>query len=376
MWIPREISSFLERNSDIVQIVLGPRQVGKTSLLEHISTDYRQICLDDLRARTLAQDDPGLFLAQFGDSKVLIDEAQYAPNLFPALKRSADQLKKVEKRTRFRLTGSNHILMDRAVKEGLTGRASYFELNTLSVSEILNAIPTPLPLILFRGGWPELYVYPDTDSNKYLDNYITSYIEKDIVLSAGIKKTARFLQLLNKSEIGKVIGVDANTVGDWISILERMKILALVQPYSANLSKRITKSPKLYFVDTGLACRLQGWSSAGPVLTSPQLGSLFETLVFAEIYKFILNRQKHWRVFHWRTRDGEEVDFVIQLDNQRHLLIEAKTSQQPFIKSHRLPELNKVVTSIVDHTICFFGDGEVLANQVPITKLTDYLSQF
>jgi len=154
MWIYRDISNYLEENTDVIQVLMGPKQVGKTSLFEHISKGYEYITLDDIAARRIAQEDPEMFLQQFGDKKVLIDEAQYAPNLFPSLKKKSDQLKKEKskKQTHYRITGSNQIMMDKSVKEGLTGRASFFELSTLSISEILKSRKDSITNILFQGG--------------------------------------------------------------------------------------------------------------------------------------------------------------------------------------------------------------------------------
>ncbi|HWU43988.1 MAG TPA: ATP-binding protein [Bdellovibrio sp.] len=326
MWINRDISKFIARNKDTIQVIRGPRQCGKSSLLLHLDPNFKEVSLDDSSLRELAQNDPELFLRQFHSSKLFIDEAQYAPALFPALKRRADLFKRNSKNkaeTILRITGSNQILMDRHIKESLAGRASFFDMNTLSISEILAARPSPIQEILYMGGWPELHANPDKDPKKFLDDYINSYVEKDIVLAAGIQKSREFLKLtrllagrvgeiLDFSSLGNDAGVDAKTAKEWISILERMHIIALVMPFSSNLSSRLIKSPKIYFIDTGLACRLQGWTSAAPILTSPQQGHLFENLVFSEIFKLNLNHQLGFQIFHWRSKDGEEIDFLIQ----------------------------------------------------------------
>ena len=388
MWIKRDLSNILKKNQDLIQILIGPRQVGKTSLLEHLSKDFDYVTLDDLSARELAQKDPQLFLSQFKNQKVVIDEAQYAPNLFPELKKKSDQLKKElnKKQTVFRLTGSNQILMDKAVKEGLTGRASFFDLTTLSLSEILSSVSISPIQALYQGGWPELYAYPETDSNKYLNDYIRSYIEKDIILTAGIQKSSAFLkflkllagrvsQLVNFSELGKDVGINANTISDWISILERMKIISLVQPFQTNLSKRLIKSPKVFFLDTGLACRLQGWTDPKPILTSPQLGFLFENFVFTEIYKYINNFQKNWEIFHWRTRDKEEVDFLVQIENSKYLAIEAKVSPQKFLDTTKLPHFYKIFSSkdLINTVVCHFEGDRIWDNKIPIFNLKEFL---
>jgi predicted AAA+ superfamily ATPase len=347
IWIQGDISDFLAKNNDLIQIIQGPRQCGKSSLRLHLGKDFLELSLDDPALRDLAERDPELFLSQFGDKKLFIDEAQYAPNLFPSLKRRINLLKRSGQASgpRFRLTGSNQIVMDQKIKESLAGRASFFDLNTLSVSEILAAKHYPIQEILYRGGWPELYAYPDKDVKKYLDDYISSYIEKDIVLSAGIQKRREFLQflqllagrvgeLLDMASLGRDVGVDGKTIKDWVSVLERMHIIGLVMPYSSNLSKRLIKSPKVYFWDTGLACRLQGWTSSMPIMTSPQQGHLFENLVFSELAKLNINFQLGWRIFHWRSREGEEIDFLIQRAPQDFIFIEAKVTSYSPVRDH------------------------------------------
>ncbi|MDD4975546.1 MAG: ATP-binding protein [Bacteriovorax sp.] len=388
MWIQRDISSFVQQNTDPIQIIRGPRQCGKSSLLLHLDPEFKELSLDDPALRELAQNDPELFLRQFNSQKLFIDEAQYAPALFPSLKRMADLYKRDPKnkpQTILRLTGSNQILMDRNVKESLAGRASFFDMNTLSVAEILSAKKSSIQDILYMGGWPELHASDNRDPKKFLDDYINTYVEKDIVLAAGIQKSREFLKfvrllagrvggLLDFSSLGKDAGVDAKTIKDWISILERMHIIALVVPYSSNLSSRLTKSPKIYFIDTGLACRLQGWTSAGPIITSPQQGPLFENLVFSEIFKLNINYQLGWQVFHWRSRDGEEIDFLIQKDPKTFLFIEAKVSDVHVNSPMDYPEVKKIFQKKIPPLIVCHQEGDhILRNRVPIAQLKEFL---
>lgn len=391
MWIYRDILKFVANNKDPIQIIRGPRQCGKSSLVLHLDEGFKELSLDDHGLRELAQRDPELFLNQFGGQKLFIDEAQYAPALFSALKRRADLAKRdpsKKNQTLFRLTGSNQILMDRNVKESLAGRASFFDMNTLSVSEILNSAPWPIQEILYRGGWPELYANKEKDPKKFLDDYINSYIEKDIVLAAGIHKSREFLtfvrllagrvgQLLDLSSLGKDAGIDAKTVKEWVSILERMHIISLVMPFSSNLSSRLIKSPKVYFIDTGLACRLQGWSSAAPIMTSPQQGVLFENLVFSEIYKFVINYQLGWQIFHWRSRAGEELDFLIQIDPQNFLFLEAKVSSQRIESLADYPEVKKVFPKKRPPLFVCHQEGlQILNDQIPIAQLKEFLLRY
>ncbi len=387
MWIHRDISSILEQNKELVQILIGPRQCGKTSLLLHLDSTFHEVSLDDLDQRNLAQTDPKLFLAAYKDKKLFIDEVQLAPEVFYAIKRVVDLKKRLNAKsgTIFRLTGSNLILMDKSVKESLVGRASYFELNTLSVAEINNAIPTQTLEIIFRGGWPDLYTRSDVSVKKYLDDYLSTYIEKDIVLSAGIQKSSEFLrfckilagrsgQIVSYTEMANDTGVSSATIKDWLSILAKMKVIALVEPFYSNLTKRLVKSPKAYFLDTGLACRLQGWSESLPILNSPQIGGLFETLVFAEIHKTIRNFGLSWKVFYWRSRAGEEVDFLIEQENKKFLFIEVKKSPKKIPDLSKYPEIKKVFKSSPPKCIVCHMEGDKTFNdQVPVARLRDFL---
>lgn len=391
MWINRDISRILTNNTDVIQVVRGPRQCGKSSLILHLDSEFKEVSLDDLSLRELAQNDPELFLKQFGSNKLFIDEAQYAPALFPALKRKADLYKRNslnQTQTILRITGSNQILMDRNVKESLAGRASFFDMNTLSIAEILDFRNLTIQEILFKGGWPELYTNDSKDPKKFLDDYINSYIEKDIVLAAGIQKSREFFKfikilagrvggLLDLTSLGNDVGVDSKTIKDWISTLERMHIIALVMPFSSNLTSRLVKSPKIYFIDTGLACRLQGWTSAEPIITSPQHGPLFENLVFSEIFKLNINYQLGLQIFHWRSRDGEEIDFLIQKDPKNSIFIEAKVSSVKIRNHATFPEVKKIFKTKAPELIICHQEGERFFNKhLPVAMLKSYLLTF
>ncbi len=402
MYIKRDMTEQLTHTSAWIQILLGPRQCGKSTLFASTfdAESFQEMTFDDLQLRQLANQDPALFLQQF-QPPLLLDEVQYVPNLFPELKKVIDQLKYVATRQSgfskkptilFRLTGSNQILMDKNIKESLAGRASYYYLNTLSVHEIVNALPdTTIKNILFKGGWPELYTHNTLSVTTYLNDYIQSYVEKDIVLSAGIQKLSAFHSVLRllaartgqETKYTEVSnnsgGVTSVTAKEWTGLLERADLVYLLQPYSNNLTNRLIKTPKLYFLDTGLAVRLQGWSDPIPLLSSPQIGSLFETLVLAEIVKFIRNYRKNWELFFWRTKDGtEEIDFVIKTDNGFFYALESKLSihgipkaiaYPPAFKKHFNPTSPLVV-------VTYGGRKLLLSKQcvvLPIVALHDYL---
>lgn len=398
MYIPRDMTSRLSSSPAPVQIVIGPRQTGKSTLLSHLSGPaFREVTFDDLQLRTLANRDPALFLEQF-KSPVLLDEVQYVPNLFPEIKRRVDSLKKQRLEqdrplsVLFRMTGSNQLLMDKNIKESLAGRASYFFLNTLSVHEIRNVFPNAgLADVIFRGGWPELYSVQGLPVIPYLNDYIRSYIEKDVVLSAGVQKqeafnivlgllAARTGMLMDYADVARDSGIRGVTVKEWVSVLERTAFVHCLKPYANNLNKRLTKTPKLYFIDTGLAVRLQGWQEQFPLLTSPQAGHLFETLVFSEILKFVRNYGKDWELFLWRTKEGEEIDFLIFTSTGEVLALDAKMSLQTTQPVRIPPQFKKLFPEVKQIVLVTFGGPKIQLSHeclaVPVSELHDMLQMF
>ena len=397
MYIPRDITLRLSDSHSPIQFLIGPRQCGKSTLLSHLAgPSFKEVTFDDLQLRTLANRDPGLFLEQF-KPPVLLDEVPYVPHLFPEIKRYVDEQKRRRIETGhpipalFRMTGSNQLLLDHNVKESLAGRVSHFHLNTLTVHEIKKAFDNvDLVDILFQGGWPELYIDRSLSPVVYLNDYIRSYIEKDIVLSAGVQKqeafgivlgllAARTGMLLDYANMARDSGIQGVTVKEWISILERTALVQYLKPYASNLNLRLTKTPKLYFMDTGLAVRLQGWRERTPLLTSPQAGALFETLVFSEILKFIQNYGKDWKIHLWRTKEGEEIDFLITTDSGDTIALDAKMSLQT-TQATRLPEsFKKLFPHVGQIVLVTFGGHQIRLSReclaVPVAELHDFLTE-
>ncbi len=338
MWINRDFQRYFSSISALpLKILKGPRQVGKTSLLAQLP-GYTTIFFDDLSLRQLAQDDPKTFFDQLR-GPLILDEASLAPNIFSELKRrvdaqrrSPDQIEKID----IWITGSNQTLLQRNVQESLAGRASYFDLNTLAIHEIKN---WSLQNGLLRGGWPELQIDSNLNHVRYLNDLVSTFIEKDIVAAAGIEKreafgrslgliAGRVGQLVGFSDIATNVGVDTTTVQSWISLLAQNGLLRIVPAYSSNINQRLIKTPKIYFEDVALASRLQGWNEILPLMASPSFGHLIENMAFSEVSKFFTNRGLRPEIFFIRSKEKIEIDLLIQLPNQKFIAAEIKTKAQ------------------------------------------------
>jgi len=247
---------------------------------------------------------------------------------------------------------------------------------------------------LFRGGFPELYVRRELDIARYFDDYVRTFVEKDIAATAGVEKlhefhrtlrllAARTGAVLDATEIGRLAGVKGQTVSGWLDLLERNALVYRLAPYHANLSKRVVRRPKIYFLDAGFAAHLQGWRAAEPLLVSPQAGLLFETLVWGELVRVRDHLGLPLSFSFWRTKEGDEIDFLVELTGKtrsRWLGIEAKMAIQqvqptPISNSlvRELPELHDV------WIVTPGGPSTQLSSscwQTPITQLAKRLEEF
>ena len=340
----------------------GARQTGKSTMVRSLFPEYEYVTLDKSNERILATDDPELFLDSH-NTPLIIDEIQKVPGLMETIKIRVDEMKlktvtgEVPMSLMYILTGSNtHEIRERA-SETLAGRTALIEVNSLSECEklkisggefipdikILQAkqqalIPKNRHLIfeeIFMGGMPEFWINrPDRDT--FFESYIATYLEKDVsrMINVGrlddFRKFMRIVALrtsqqLDHTEIGNAVGIDSRTSKNWISILEASGIIMILQPYASNLAKRIVKTPKIYFMDTGLCAFLCGWSDSGMLEDSPMAGAFFETYVVSEIVKSIRNVGKRIEntLFYYRDRDQKEVD-LIYVKNQTLFPIEIK----------------------------------------------------
>lgn len=365
MWFKRDFlnnSQLFGSRSAQVKVLRGPRQVGKTSLLERLGT-HRLILFDDHSLRARAQENPELFLDQF-PGPLILDEATLVPGLFPEIKKRVDiskrQIRRNEKTALldYWITGSNQTLLANSVQESLAGRAEFFNLNTLSIHEIGSC---SISDVLLRGGWPELHAEREKDPVRYLNSLISTFIEKDIGQAAGIEKKAAFTkvlqllagqvgELINFSSLAAATGVESTTVQSWTLLLEQNGILKLVQPHMNSLNKRLIKTPKLYFEDVGLAVRFQGWTEFPPLFVSPYFGHLIENLVYSEISRFYSNSLIEPKVSFIRTKEKVEIDFLVELPNKKFVAIEAKNTPRDFSRA-QLNELDRLKLHIVDRLV-------------------------
>ncbi|HVT48428.1 MAG TPA: ATP-binding protein [Vicinamibacterales bacterium] len=394
MWIPRDLTAVLERPALPVRVLVGPRQTGKSSLLARFLPDATWLSLDDLHVRQRAHVDPALLLDSVNlesGRPLILDEAAQAPNLFPEIKRRVDDARRGHRREPdIWITGSNRVLLDGRVRESLAGRANYFFLHSLSVAELGDR--ASLPDWFTRGGFPELYVRPEIEVARYLDDYVRTFVEKDVAASAGILQieafgralqllAARTGTLLNATDIGQAAGVKGQTVTAWLDVLQQNALALRLAPYHANLGKRVVRTPKIYFLDVGLAAHLQGWRAAGPLLASPHAGPLFETLVLGELVRARDHRGLPIDIYFWRTKEGEEIDFLLEAHSSsgpRWLAIEAKLAIQNVSPIGVPRALLRQLPEVRDIWIVTPGGQETRLSptsiQLPIQKLAERLA--
>ncbi|MEZ5070624.1 MAG: ATP-binding protein [Bacteroidales bacterium] len=312
-------------------VVTGPRQAGKTTLVRKVFDAKPYVSLENPDVRKFALEDPRGFLSGFPHGAVL-DEVQRAPELFSYLQQILDERNEAGL---FILTGSNNFLLQESISQSLAGRTGTLFLLPLGLNELALS-DSNSNLRIIQGGFPAIHA-AKTDVGRFYANYIRTYVERDVRLLRNISDLyafERFLrlcagrvgQLLNMNSLATETGVDMKTVASWIGILETSFVLFRLQPYHKNFSKRIVKTPKLYFYDTGLAASLLGISSANDLSVSPYRGNLFENLVVLEFLKNQINFGKTTRLYFWRDNTGHEVDLL--LDSGKALLpVEVKSGK-------------------------------------------------
>jgi len=339
----REATEVIKKISDTFRVLLvtGPRQTGKTTLLKSLKPENMgYVTLDDKVLRKQAQDDPKLFLEEH-PAPLFIDEAQYAPDLFSYIKINVDNSKA---KGQYWITGSQQFNLMKNASESLAGRVGIVNLNSFTYSEIVknenNDLFNPDKLkkaakievndlfeIIFKGGMPEFYDNPKIDRNLYFQNYINTYIEKDVRELIEIGKLEEFKKFmvsiasrigeqLNYSDISKDCGVSVPTIISWMSVLVSSGLVYLLEPYMSSQLKRMTHIPKIYFMDTGLAAYLAGWESARDLQLSSTSGHYLENFVICEIIKSYNARGIKPNLSYYRDKEKHEIDLVFYKNNK------------------------------------------------------------
>ena len=343
MWIEREIrnSVALSARQFPVVVVTGPRQVGKTSLLQHDFAKHGYVSLDLPATAEMAETRPEAFL-EAHPPPLLIDEVQYAPRLFRHLKARVDS--SPGQRGQFLLTGSQTFALMEHISESLAGRAAVFAMLGLSGNEWAQAA-SPADArawrdFLWRGSYPGLWSSAEPpDRDRWYQSYLATYLERDVraaIRASSLRDFDRFLracaartgQLLNMSDLGRDVGISATTARDWLSVLQASNQVTLLEPYHRSLGRRLVKSPKLYLTDTGLAAFLLGFASPASLWASAAAGALWET--------YVVGQWVRWRDWHapaaslwfWQDRNGHEVDLLVDYDGRLHP-IECKLHESP-----------------------------------------------
>ena len=319
------MSSTLHRFSKFpVVVVLGPRQSGKTTLVRYTFNQHIYLNLEDPELLAFINRDPRGFLREYeNEHGIILDEFQHAPQFLSYVQLEVDEKKRPGY---FVLTGSQNFLMNQAITQTLAGRAGILTLLPLSIHELAesNMLTEHYNDILFNGGYPRIYAENFTPHELY-PSYIHSYVERDVrqlMNVENLKTFQKFLQLcagrigqlLNISDIATNCGISHKTAEQWLSILEASYIIFLLKPHFNNFKKRITKTAKLYFYDTGLACSLLGIRNAHDLILSPFKGPLFECFIIADLYKQYYNQGLEPHLYFWRDQNGRlEVDCLVDL---------------------------------------------------------------
>lgn len=319
--------------------ITGPRQSGKTTLSKLLFKNRPYVNFEDPSIQFQFQDNPSLFLENFKNGAIF-DEVQRVPDVFRYLQVLLDIN---TTRGQFILTGSNNFLLQQQVSQSLAGRAGYLTLLPLSYEELKNEgfIVSDLNNLILNGGYPEIW-NERLQPSKWLESYIKTYLQRDVRQIRNINNLAQFNrllqlcanyagQILNREELAKQVGVDTKTIQAWIGLLESSYVLFQLQPWYNNLNKRVIKSPKLYFYDTGILCKLLNINTKTTLAKHNSYGAIFENWCISEIYKNRFNRGLGEGLFYFRDSTGNEIDLILEKETGP-LAIEIKSSTREDLK--------------------------------------------
>lgn len=345
--IHRKIENKIIKSIDSIPVICitGPRQSGKTTLVKKLFPNYQYYNLEFPEHREYAQNDPKSFLANY-EKGLIIDEVQRVPEILSSIQYYVD-----EKRINGKIviTGSQNLLMMQSISQSLAGRVALFTLLPFSISELENSdYENPAyEEYIVKGLYPRIYDQ-NLEHSSWIRDYISTYIERDVRQIIAIKDLALFQnflqlcaghigQIVNFSTFSNNLGVDIKTIKSWLSILETSYIVFLQQPYSKNVNKRLIKSQRLFFYDTGIACKLLGINDINNFNSHYLKGALFESFIISEIHKYLFNEKIDGHVFFFRDSNGNELDAVIELSGKIKIIEikSGKTINPDFFKGFK-----------------------------------------
>lgn len=373
IYIPRRLESVIQEAAQYFSVisVTGPRQSGKSTMLKHLFPELPKYSMKDLHVRAFAEQDPVAFLNQHKEG-MFIDEVQKVPVLLDYIQGIVDD----DPSRRFVLTGSSNLELLQGLTESLPGRAGVYELLPMSMEETAEQIADKnTNQLLYDGLYPAICAHKNV-AHLFYPAYVKTYLEKDVRDLLRIKDQMQFLKfmklcaarigsLFNASEVAMELGVDSKTVSHWLSVLQASYLVTLLPPYYENITKRVVKTPKLYFNDPGLACYLLDIESSKQLALDKMRGAIFENLVVMECIKHRFNQGKEGNVFFYRDSNGQEVDILVKEEGQL-TAIEVKSSmtyQTDFAKTLKmLPQWTS--TPIVRRSVVYGGDFENTAGDI------------
>lgn len=376
-YIHRTITPAIERGAKYfpVIVVTEPRQSGKSTLCNHIFSDYTKYNLEDVGLRDNVSIDPKGFINNCGD-KVIIDEVQHIPEILSYIQITVDK----HPERRFILTGSSNFALIESVTQSLAGRAALYTLLPMALDELGDYASLSTDELLFNGFYPSV-VTGSRPVDLFYPNYYSTYIERDVRQLKNISDFRQFQNLIklsagrcgtefNASQLATEIGITSPTVKSWISILHASYIAFLLPPYFANLNKRLTKTPKIYFYDTGILCYLLGIENASQLAVHPLRGAIFENLAVIELLKQRLNKAKHPNLCFYRENRGREAD-IVRLDGEMLDIFEVKSSQT-FNKSYvkNLNYLKELLGNKIRNSAVVYDGDYIPPSVINIRELT------
>ncbi len=366
-YLHRDIESIITEASEYYSVICltGPRQSGKSTLLKHLFNNYKEYSMKDVQIREFAQNDPIAFLNQTTE-RMFIDEIQKAPVLLEYIQGIVDRNPK----RKFLLTGSSNFDVMKGVSESLAGRAGVFELLPMTLNEMYAGREyDSLSAQLFAGQYPAVAAGKNK-ARLFYPSYVRTYIEKDVHDLLRVQDQMQFMKFMKlcaarvgsifvASEVASEVGVDTKTITRWLSVLQASYIITLLPPYYENIAKRLVKSPKLYFNDTGLACYLLDIESSDQLDRDKMRGALFENLIVAEAIKHRYNQGLEGGVYFYRDSNNNEVDILLKQEGEI-TAIEVKsamTYHSTFEKSLR--QISEwIETPITRKAVVYAGDFE------------------